>query len=123
MTELPEGISWAKALPESRKWFERNLGKHVEGYHLLDGDMVVGHIYYATSERALIPYIIEPKVACVYCTEMLSDYLHKGFGKMMFDCVKRDLKQQGFKGILIPATDLKEWDALRTLSQARIRDN
>lgn len=109
MKEVPPGVSWAEALPESRKWFKANLGKHVEGYHLLDDDKVVGHIYYAMSEKALVPYEIEKKVACVYCTEMLRDYMHKGYGKMMFDYMKNDFKRQGFKGIMIPATDFKEW--------------
>lgn len=109
MTELPPGVSWAEALPESREWFKTNLGKHVEGYHLLDGDRVVGHIYYETSEKALVPYEIEPKVACIYCTEMLHDYMHKGYGKMLFDYVKDDLNKQGFKGIMIPATEFKEY--------------
>ncbi len=109
MNELPSNVSWAEALPESREWFKANLGKHVEGYHLLDDNKVVGHIYYETSERALVPYEMEPKVACVYCTEMLRDYMHKGHGKMMFDYMKDDLMKQGFKGIIIPATDLKEW--------------
>ena len=109
MSELPPGASWAESLPESREWFKTNLGKHVEGYHLLDGDKVVGHIYYETSEKALLPYEIEPRVACIYCTEMLHDYMHKGHGKMMFDYAKNDLKKQGFKGIIIPATDFKEW--------------
>jgi len=106
---VPPGVSWAEALPESREWFKVNSGKHVEGYHLLDGDKVVGHIYYATSENALVPYELEPRVACVYCTEMLHDYMHKGYGKMMFDHMKNHLKEQGFKGIVIPATDFKEW--------------
>lgn len=109
MNEVPSGVSWAEALPESKEWFKANMGKHVEGYHLLDGDKVVGHIYYATSENALVPYELEPRVACVYCTEMLRDYLHKGYGKMMFDHMKSHLKEQGFKGIVIPATDFKEW--------------
>jgi len=109
MSELPPGVSWAEALPESREWFKTNIGKHVEGYHLLDDNKVVGLIYYETSETALVPYEIEPKVACIYCTEMLHDYLHKGYGKMMFDYMKNDLKKQGFKGIIIPATDFKEW--------------
>lgn len=109
MGELPPDHRWIEALPESREWFKANLGKHVEGYHLLDGDRVVGHIYYAASERALLPYEIEPRVACIYCTEMLQDYVHKGHGKMMFDYMKNDLKEQGFKGIMIPATDFKEW--------------
>ncbi len=109
MSELPPGHSWVEVLPESRELFKTNLGKHVEGYHVLDGDKVVGHIYYATSEKALLPYKIESRVACIYCTEMLKDYMHKGYGKMMFDYMKNDLKEQGFKGIMIPATDFKEF--------------
>jgi N-acetylglutamate synthase-like GNAT family acetyltransferase len=109
MSELPPSVSWAEALPESREWFKTNLGRHVEGYHLLDNDKVVGHIYYETSERALVPYEIEPNIACVYCTEMLHDYMHKGHGKMMFDYAKEDLKKQGFKGIIVDATDFEEY--------------
>jgi len=96
-------------LPDSKKWFKTNIGKHVEGYHLIDGDKVVGHIYYETSEKAMVPYETEPRVAYIYCTEMLHDYMHKGYGKMMFDYMKNDLQKQGFKGIIIPATDFKEW--------------
>lgn len=109
MSEVPPSVSWAEALPDSKKWFKTNIGKHVEGYHLIDGNKVVGHIYYETSEKAMVPYEIEPRVACIYCTEMLHDYMHKRYGKMMFDYVKDDLKKQGFKGIIIPATDFKEW--------------
>ncbi|UCE96275.1 MAG: GNAT family N-acetyltransferase [Candidatus Bathyarchaeota archaeon] len=109
MDEVPPGVSWAETVPESRKWLRNNLSKHVEGYHIFDGEKVVGHIYYASSEKALIPYEMEPKVACIYCTEMLKDYMHKGHGKLMFDYMKKDLKNQGYKGIMIPATSLKEW--------------
>ncbi len=109
MSEVPPSVSWADALPESREWFKTNLGKYVEGYHLLDEDNVVGHFYYATSENALLPYEIESKVACIYCTEMLRDFMNKGYGKMMFDNVKEDLKKQGFKGIIVAATDFKEY--------------
>ncbi len=109
ISETPPGAAWAKSLPESREWLRKNLGKHVEGYHLLDDGKVIGHIYYATSEKALIPYELEPGVACIYCTEMLRDYMHKGYGSMMFDYMKRDLKKQGFKGIMVPATDFKEF--------------
>jgi len=109
MNEVPPSVSWPEYLPESRQWFRANLGKHVEGYHLLDGDKVVGHVYFATSEKALIPFEIEPEVACIYCTEILRDYMHKGYGKMMFDYMKNDLRKEGFKGILIPATEFKEW--------------
>lgn len=109
MKETPPGASWARALPESRGWFKANLGKHVEGYHLMDNSKVVGHIYYATSEKALVPYETEPKVAFIYCTEMLRSYMRKGHGKMLFDRVKSDLKKQGFKGILVDASDFKEY--------------
>jgi N-acetylglutamate synthase-like GNAT family acetyltransferase len=109
MSETPPGVSWAEYLPESRKWFKENLGKHVEGYHILDGDKVVGHMYYASSENALVPFETEPKVAFIYCTEMLRDYMHKGYGRMMFDYAKKDLKKQGFKGILVDATDFQEF--------------
>jgi len=109
MSELPPGVSWAESLPKSREWFKANLGKHVEGYHLLDDGKVVGHIYYETSEKALIPYEMEPKIAYIYCTEMLHDYMHKGYGKMMLNHAKEDLKKQGFKGMLVDATDFKEY--------------
>ena len=107
--EMPPGATWANGLPESRTWLRKNLGKYVEGYHLLDDDEVVGHIYYASSEKALIPYEIEPGVACIYCSEMLRDYAHKGHGRMMFDYMKNDLKKRGFKGIMVPATEIKEF--------------
>jgi len=109
MSEVPPGVSWPEALPESREWFRKNLGKHVEGYHLLDNGKVVGHVYYESSEKAPIPFEAEPNVAFIYCTEMLRDYMHKGYGKTMFDYVKNDLKKQGFKGILVDATDFKEY--------------
>ena len=109
MNETPPGTSWTESLPESREWLRKNLGTHVEGYHLLDEDRVVGHIYYAMSEKALIPYELEPGVACVYCTEMMRDYTHKGYGTVMFDYVKEDLRKKGLKGIMVPATDFKEF--------------
>ncbi|MCJ7424920.1 GNAT family N-acetyltransferase [Candidatus Bathyarchaeota archaeon] len=107
--ETPLGAKWAKSLPESRKWLANNLGKHVEGYHLVDDGRVVGHIYYAMSDEALVPYEVEPRVAIVYCTEMLHDYMHKGYGKLMFDYMKEDLKKQGVKGIVVPSTTFKEF--------------
>jgi len=109
MSELPPGVSWSEALPESREWFRRNLGRHVEGYHLLDDGRVVGHVYWCVSERAFVPFVVEPKVAFIYCTEMLKDYMHKGYGRMMFDFVKDDLKRLGFKGVLVDATDFQEY--------------
>lgn len=106
---IPAQSPYAEGLSESKKWFEANLNEHVEGYHLLDREKVVGHIYFAMSDKALIPYDIEPGVACIYCTYLLRDYLHKGFGRMMFDYMKKDLKNQAVKGIMVPATEFKEW--------------
>ncbi|MFX1247574.1 MAG: GNAT family N-acetyltransferase [Promethearchaeota archaeon] len=109
VNEAHPGALWTKGLPEAREWFKAHLNNEVEGYHLFDGDKVVGFIYYSTSERALVPYEIEPRVACIYCTEILRDYKHKGNGKLMFDYVKTDLFTNRFKGIMVAATDFKEW--------------
>lgn len=109
MKETPPGVTWADYVPKSREWFGASLGKYIDGYHLLDDDKVVGFAYWATSESAMVPYETEPKVACIYCTEMLSDYLHKGHGRLMFDYMKSDLKGQVFKGITVYASDFKEW--------------
>lgn len=109
MNETPPGVSWTDFVPESRQWFKTNLGKHVEGYHLLDNDKTVGFIYWATSENALVAYETEPKVACIYCTELLRNYMRKGYGRMMFDYMRNDLKKRGFKGIMVDASDFKEW--------------
>jgi len=109
MSDLPPGHCWSEAVPEAREWFRKNLGKHVEGYHLLDDGRVVGHVYYESSENAILPFEVEPKVAFIYCTEMMRNYMHKGYGKMLFDYMKNDLKKQGFKGILVDATDFQEY--------------
>lgn len=106
---ISPGSLWTEQLSESREWFKAHLGKYVEGYHLRDGPRTVGLIYYGVSENALVPYKIEPNVACIYCTELLKEYMHRGYGRMMFDYMKKDLKNQGFKGIMIPATEFKEW--------------
>lgn len=107
MEETPAGASWANFLPQSRKWFKQNLRKNVEGYHLLDGKKVVGHIYFASSEKAIAPFEIEPNVAYIYCTEMLRDYMRKGHGRTMFDYAKKDLRERGYKGILVDASDFE----------------
>jgi hypothetical protein len=81
MSQTPPGVAWADFLPESRRWFKQNLGKHVEGYHLLDAKKVVGHIYFAPSERAIVPFDVEPNVAFIYCTEMLCEYMRRVMGE------------------------------------------
>ncbi|MFX0205452.1 MAG: GNAT family N-acetyltransferase [Candidatus Hodarchaeota archaeon] len=109
VNEASPNALWTEGLSEAREWFKVHLNKYVEGYHLFDGDKVIGFIYYSTSERALVPYEIEPRVACIYCTEILRDYRYKRNGKLMFDYAKTDLFKYGFKGIMVPATDFKEW--------------
>ena len=111
MSESPPGVSWTEHMPESREWFKRNLGGHVEDYHLVDesSGKVVGHIYYAPSEKMLLPFEVEPNVAFIYCTEMLRTYMRKGYGKTMFDYMKADLKNQGYKGVLVDATEIQEY--------------
>ena len=111
MSESPPSSSWTEHVPESREWFEKNLGRHVEGYHLIDesNGRVVGHVYYALSEKGLLPFEVEPNVAFIYCTEMLKAYMRKGYGKTMLDYMKADLKKQGCKGILVDATNFQEY--------------
>ena len=62
MTEVP--TPWPAALCQCRDWVTNNLSRYVEGYHLQkpDGE-VIGHLYYANSEQALFPYIVEPGAA------------------------------------------------------------
>ncbi len=103
-TETPRPF-WADGLELSRKWFGENLGKHVEGFHLEEDGKVIGHIYWAPSERALVPYRTEPGVAWLYCEWI--QRLHQGRGHMrkLFSAFVEHLKQQGYKGVLVGATD------------------
>jgi hypothetical protein len=107
MAEASVNETWKDSLPQSRKWFKQNLRKHVEGYHLLDGEKVAGHIYFAPSQSAIAPFQMEPDVAYIYCTEMMHEYIRKGYGKMMFNHAKSDLTSRGFKGILVDASDFE----------------
>lgn len=100
---------WLEGLYKAREWFTVNLGKYVEGYHLCDNDKTVGLIYYAMSENALIPYKIEKNIACIYCTEILPNYSHKGYGRMLFGFMIKDLLKENCKGIFVAATEFKEW--------------
>ena len=78
-------------------------------YHLLTGDNVIGHLYYATAENALLPYEIEAEVACIYCTELLSEFRNKGYGTRMLEYVKEELTNQGVNGIVVVATEFNEY--------------
>jgi hypothetical protein len=106
MTEAP--TPWPGALCACRDWMSQNLGRYVEGYHLrLAGGGVAGHLYYALSERALIPYKVESKVAVMYCEWVQQRYQKQGYGHFMFDTFVKDMEAWGAKGILVEATDIE----------------
>jgi hypothetical protein len=69
-TESPRPF-WADGLPLSCAWLADNLEKHVEGFHLEEDGRVIGHIYWAPSEQALVPYHVEEGVVWLYCEWVL----------------------------------------------------
>ena len=107
MDEVP--TPWPEALGMCRAWASRNLGRHLEGYHLRDATgKVVGQLYYAASEQALVPYEIEPGVSVMYCEWIQRSYQKQGFGRRLFSTFVADMRGQGHKGILVEATDQEE---------------
>jgi len=106
MTEVP--TPWPKALCECRDWVAKNLGKHVDGYHLqlADGE-VIGHLYYAPAEQALFSYQVEPGVAVLYCEWIQQRYQRRGYGTHLFETFLSGLKQENTKGVLVEATDIE----------------
>jgi len=106
-TESPQNF-WADGLPLSRDWFAENLGEHVEAFHLHDDHgEVVGHIYWAPSNRALVPYDIEDGVACIYCEWVQRGHRGEGGMHMLFEEFVDYLHRRGFKGILVDATTIE----------------
>lgn len=105
----PQFAFWEKFVPQSQQWLRDNLGKHVEGYHLLHGENVVGHIYYAPSDKALVKFKTEPNVAVIYCVWLKQKHRDKGHGKELFDGFKEEMRKQGYKGILVATTDFPEF--------------
>ena len=104
MTEVP--TPWPQALCMCRDWVTANLGQFVEGYHLqLADDEVVGHLYFASSERALFPFDLEADVSVLYCDWVQRRYQGQGFGKRLFTAFLEDLIQEGCKGVVVEATD------------------
>ena len=107
MSEVP--IPWPEAVKLCRVWASQNLGKHLEGYHLQDADgTAVGQLYYAPSERALVPYEVEPGVAVVYCEWIQRHYQKQGLGRMLYSAFEAEMQQQGLKGILVEGTNREE---------------
>jgi hypothetical protein len=104
MVEVP--TPWPKALQACRAWITQHLGTLIEGLHLQDGaGSVIGHIYYASSEHALIPYQVEDHVAVVYCEWIQRRHQGKGYLRLLSKTLIRHLKDGGYKGILVLASD------------------
>ncbi len=96
---------WPAALNVCRTWVSQNLGRYVEGYHVQDANGVaVGQLYYAASERALVPYEIEPGVAVLYCEWVQRRHQGQGLGRQLFAAFEAAMRDQGSKGILVEAT-------------------
>jgi GNAT superfamily N-acetyltransferase len=107
MTEVP--TPWPQALCQCRDWVARHLGHDVEGYHLrLGSGEVVGHLYYALSEHALIPYEVEAGVGVMYCEWVQRRYQHQGLGQRLFGAFVDEMRQQDAKGILVEGTDRED---------------
>jgi GNAT superfamily N-acetyltransferase len=107
MTEVP--TPWPQALCQCRDWVAQHLGRHVEGYHLrLGSGEVVGHLYYALSEHALIPYEVEAGVGVMYCEWVQRRYQHHGLGQRLFGAFVDEMRQQDAKGILVEGTDRED---------------
>ncbi|MBC7248998.1 MAG: GNAT family N-acetyltransferase [Anaerolineae bacterium] len=106
-TEVPRPF-WADGLALSRPWFRENLGKVVEGFHGEDDEgEVVGHIYWARSEKALVPYRIERGAAYIYCEWVQRRYRGRGYMREMFAAFVEFLRREGYKGILVHGTGIE----------------
>jgi GNAT superfamily N-acetyltransferase len=107
MAEVP--TPWPEAVNVCRTWMSQNLGRYVEGYHVQDADGApVGQLYYAASERALVPYEIEPGVAVLYCEWVQRRRQGQGLGRQLFAAFEGEMRAQGSKGILVEATERED---------------
>lgn len=104
-TESPVPF-WADGLALSRDWFAENLGGHIEGFHLEDDSgNVIGHIYWAPSKQALVPYDVEDGVACIYCDWVQRQHRGKRGMHLLFQESVDFLRSQGYKGLLVDGTE------------------
>jgi GNAT superfamily N-acetyltransferase len=107
MSEVP--TPWPEAVRICRVWASQNLGQYVDGYHVQDMDgTAVGQLYYAPSERALVPYKVEPRVAVMYCEWVQRRYQNQGLGRQLFGTFEAEMREQGYKGILVEGTTREE---------------
>ena len=89
-------------------WVTENLGRYVDGYHLqLAGGEVIGHLYYAPSDRALFPYEVEIDVGILYCDWVQKRYQGKGLGGQLYEVFIEDMRKGEMKGVLVEATDFE----------------
>jgi GNAT superfamily N-acetyltransferase len=103
MTEVP--TPWPDALCQCRDWVTENLGRYVEGYHLQrSGGEVLGHLYFAPSERALFPYEMEAGISILYCDWVQKRYQGLGLGTQLYEAFLEDMLKAGMKGVLVEAT-------------------
>ena len=104
MMEVP--APWPEALQACRAWIAQNLGTLVDGLHLQDeAGNIIGHVYYASSEHALIPYQVEDRVAVVYCEWIQRRHQGKGHARLLSEALINHLDDGGYKGIIVAATD------------------
>jgi hypothetical protein len=106
-SEVPSPF-WADGLPLSRAWFAENLGQYIEGFHLEDDiGQVIGHIYWAHSEKALAPYLIEDGVAYIYCEWVQWQHRVQGRMQKLFQAFADFLRVGGYKGVLVEGTNIE----------------
>jgi hypothetical protein len=80
----------------------QNLGRHVDGYHtVLPDGTVAGHLYYAPSERALIPYDVEPGAMVLYCEWIRPRFQGAGLGRRQFATFLDGARASDAKGVLV----------------------
>jgi len=104
MVEVP--TPWPEALEACRAWLAEQVGGAVRGLHLVDPvGQVVGHVYYTPAEEALIPYNVEPGVAVVHCEWVQRRHQGQGYSRLLCDSLTGRLEKEGWKGILVAATD------------------
>lgn len=105
---------WADGLPLCREWFADNLGKYIDGFHLVDENgNVIGHIYWASSSHAIVPYEIEDGLAYIYCDWVQQHHRGKGGMHLLFQEFVGFLRSQGYKGILVAGTEFEGYKYYR----------
>ena len=87
---------WTDGLPLARAWFADTVGKYDEGFHLEnDGGHMIGHIYWSTSDRALVPSRIEERIAFLYCEWIQRQHQGRGYLQIPFAAFVDFLRGEG----------------------------